>query len=98
MWRAVNKVLNRGTQSAQISSMEMEGRKLTEKNEIAEALYQHFITVGPKLAEKLKSKGNDDPVVKINAQAQQLEFRQIDNTYVVNAISKLKNGKAPGPD
>ena len=27
-----------------------------------------------------------------------LKFKLIDNTYVVNSISKLKNGKAPGPD
>ena len=54
--------------------------------------------VGPTLAEKLESKNDDDPLIKINAQTKQLKFKLIDNTYVLNAISRLKNGKAPGPD
>ena len=98
MWKAVNKVLNRDTNSVGVSSLDIEGRTLTKEKDIAEALNQHFVTVGPKLAEKLESKNDDDPLVKINAQTKNLKFKLIDNTYVSNAISKLKNGKAPGPD
>ena len=98
MWKAVNKVLNRDTNSVGVSSLNIEGRTLTKEKDIAEALNQHFVTVGPKLAEKLESKNDDDPLVKINAQTKNLKFKLIDNTYVLNAISRLKNGKAPGPD
>ena len=95
MWKAVNKVLNRDTNSVGVSSIDTEGRTLTKEKDIAEALNQHFVTVGPKLAEKLESKNDDDPLIKINAQTKKLKFKLI---YVLNAISKLKNGKAPGPD
>ena len=97
-WIAVIKVLNRDTNSVGVSSFDIEGRTLTREKNTAEALNQHFVTVGPKLAEKLESKNDDDPLIKINAQTKKLKFQFIDNTYVLNAISKLKNGKALGPD
>ena len=98
MWKAVNKVLNRDTNSVGVSSLDIEGRTLTKEKDIAEALNQRFVTVGPKLAEKLESRNDDDLLIKINAQTENLKFKLIDNTYVLNAISKLKNGKSPGPD
>ena len=98
MWKAVNKVLNRDTNSVGVSSLDIEGRTLTKEKDIAEALNQHFVTVGPKLAEKLESKNDDDLLIKINAQTKNFKFTLIDNTYVLNAISKLKNGNAPRPD
>ena len=98
MWKAVTKVLNRDTNSVEVSSLDIEGLILTKEKDITEALNQHFVTVGPKLAEKLESNNDDDPLTKINFQTKKLKFKLIDNTCVVNAISKLKNGKAPGPD
>ena len=98
MWKAVNKVLNRDTNSVGVSSLDIEGRTLTKENDIAEALNQHLVTVGPKLAEKLESKNGDDPLVNIDAQTKKFKFNFIENTYLLYAISRLKNGKAPGPD
>ena len=98
MWKAVNKVLNKDTHSVGISSLCSEGRQLTKEKDSTEALNQHFVTVGPKLAEKLESKNGDDPLIKINTQTIILGFKLIDDAYVLNAIYKLKNGKAPGPD
>ena len=34
----------------------------------------------------------------INTQSNKMAFVPIDETYVLNAIKKLENGKAPGPD
>ena len=38
MWKAVNKVMNRDTNSVGVSSLDIEGRKLTKEKDIAEAL------------------------------------------------------------
>ena len=78
MWKAVNKVLNRDTSPVGISGLDTEGRKLTKEKDIAEALNQHFATVPQKSAEKLESKNVDDPLIKINAQTKNLEFKLID--------------------
>ena len=90
--KAVNKVLNRETNSVGgVSSLDIEGRKLPKQKDIAEALNHHFATVGPMLAENLESKNDDDPLIKINAQTKTLKFNLIDNTYILNAISRLTN-------
>ena len=47
MWKAVNKVLKRDTNSVGVSSLEIEGRTLTKEKDIAEALNQQFVAVGP---------------------------------------------------
>ena len=96
--KAVNKVLNRDTNSVGVSSLDIRGWKLTKERNIAEALNQHFVAIGPNLAEKLESKNDDHPLIKKKAQTKQLVPQLIDNTYVLNAISMLKKGKAPRPD
>ena len=59
-WKAVNKVLNKDTHFIGVSSLSNEGRQLTKEKDIAEALNQHFVTVGQKLTEKLEPKNGDD--------------------------------------
>ena len=93
-----NEVLNRDTSFVGVSSLDIKRRTLTKEKGIAKALNQHFVTVGTKLAEKLEAKNNDDTLIKINAQTKKLTLKLTDNTYVLNANSKLENGKAPGPD
>ena len=66
MWKAVNRVLNRETNSVGVSSHDIKGRTLTKEKDIAEALNQHFVTVGSKLAEKLES-NNDDALLPKSA-------------------------------
>ena len=97
MRKAVNKVLNRNIYSIRVSSLSSEGQQLT-KDIAAEALNQQFVTVGPKLVEKLELKNSEGPLIKIDTQTKTLQFKLIDNIYVLNSISKLKNAKGPGPD
>ena len=74
MWKAANKVLNRDTNSVGVSGLDIEGRTLTKEKDIAEALNQHFVTVGPKLAEKLESKNDDDPLIKSTCKIKNLSL------------------------
>ena len=98
MWQVINKVLDKTTPSTEISSIDVEGKTITKEKDIAEALNHHFTTIGPKLASKLESRSDDDPLKHINAQQNKMMFVPIDETYVLYAIKQLKNGKAPGPD
>ena len=98
MWKAINKVLDKATPSTEVSTLDVEGRTITKEKDIAEALNHHFTTIGPKLASKLESRSDDDSLKYINAQQNKMMFVPVDETYVLNAIKQLKNGKAPGPD
>ena len=67
-------------------------RTMTKYKDIDDALTQHFVTDVPKLAEKMKSK--NDPLNQISALITKRKFQFIDNIYVSNVLSKLKNGIA----
>ena len=98
MWQVINKVLDKATPSTEISSLDVEGKTITKEKDIAEALNHHFTTIGPKLASKLESRSDDDSLKHIDTQQNKMAFVPIDETYVLNSIKQLKNGKAPGPD
>ena len=86
------------TPSTEISILDVEGKTITKEKDIAEALNHHFTSIGPKLAIKLESRPDDDSLKHINVQQNKMIFVHIDETYVLNAIKQLKNGKATGPD
>ena len=54
------KVLDNNQHSVKLSSVEVGGRYLTREKDILEALNQHYISVGPNLADKIISKPGDD--------------------------------------
>ena len=60
MWKAINKVLDKDSDSTEISSLYVQDKVLTRKRDIAQALNHHFVTVGPKLSSKIESRQDDD--------------------------------------
>ena len=51
-----------------------------------EAMNHHFALVGPKLAEKITSKPDDDCLCYIKPESNVMVFRIIDETYMDNTI------------
>ena len=56
------------TPSTEISSIDVEGKTITKEKDIAKALNHQFTTIGPKLANKLESRPDDDSLKHINIQ------------------------------
>ena len=98
MWRTINKVLDKNVETVSHSSLEVEGKYLTRERDVVEAINRHFALVGPKLAEKITSKPDDDCLRYISPEANVMTFKTVSETYLPNAIKNLKNGKAAGPD
>ena len=99
MWRTINKVLDRDSSKVPVTSLNCEGKLLTNDREIANAFNEHFISVGPKLAEEIITEPNDDPLSQISGiNSKILNFKIIDIQYILRALKELKNGKASGPD
>ena len=63
-----------------------------------EAMNHHFALVGPKLAETITSKPDDDCLCYITPESNVMTFKTINETHMHNAIENVKNGKAAGPD
>ena len=81
-----------------MSSLDVEGKTITKEKDIAEALNHHLTNIGSELAIKLESRPDDDSLKHINVKQNKLMFVHIDETFVLNAVKQLKNGKAPGLD
>ena len=98
MWKTINKVLDKSSQSITTSCLDVEGNRITNEADIAEALNHHFVTVGPKLAGKIEQRTNDDPLNYVVKQSSVKKFNLVSDIFILNSIKQLKNGKAPGPD
>eukprot|EP00794_Sanderia_malayensis_P013604 gene13604-15016_t len=70
MWKTINRVLDRNASATSIASLNIDGKIVTGEREVAEALNQHFATIGPKLADKIENKPDDDPLLYITKEPQ----------------------------
>ena len=66
MSQTINKALDRDSSKAPVSSLNCEGKILTNDREIAKAFNKHFVSVGPKQAEEIRTEPNDDPFALIS--------------------------------
>ena len=98
MWRTINKVLNKDMQSTVLSNINEGGKVLTEDSDMLEALNRHFVSVGTNLAKKIISKPDDDCLKYVVSVNNKMTLNTINTKYVLDAIGRLKNGKASGPD
>ena len=97
MWRTINRVLERGSESKSIPSLNVNCKVVTEDVKIAEALNMHFVSVGPKLAENITSKQSDNPLkyIKLNDSAT-FVLKPV-SSQVLMCLNQLKNGRACSP-
>ena len=98
MWRTINTVPNKNVETVSLSSLKVEGKYLTRERDVVEVMNRHFALGGPKLADKITSKPDDDCLYYITPESNAMTFNTINETYIYNAIKNLKNGKAAGPD
>ena len=95
MWKTINQVLNKGVAATLISRLNIDGKIVTGEQEVAEALDQHFVSVGPTLAERIKAKPEDYPLLYIQQEQQtRFKFKTINPSHVLNALKNFKNWKS----
>ena len=103
MWKVVNKVLNKDHESPFLLSVTYEGQSINKSSEIAETFNNHFVTIGPKLAEKIECEESDDPLKYIDnkgssADASRFAFQKVTPDSIKREIYKLKSAKSAGHD
>ena len=85
-------------QSTVFSSSNEGGKVLTKDSDMLEALSHHFVSVGTNLAKKITSKPDDDCLKYVVSVNNKMTLNTFNTKYVLDAIGRLKNGKASGPD
>ena len=102
MWKTINKVLNKNQCSTVPRSVMCEGQLVEKEKEIAEALNNHFTTIGPKLAAKIETKESDDSLKYVidegPSTAPPFEFHPVEPSTIEKEIMKLKCSKSAGYD
>ena len=63
-----------------------------------EVMNRHFALVGPKLAEKITLKPDDDCLCCITPESNVMVFKTINETHIHCVVKNLKNGKAESTD
>ena len=60
-WKILNEVLHRGKQSHSIAKIEVDGKEITDDEEIAHKLNKFYCNIGQKLADKIEATGIGRP-------------------------------------
>lgn len=60
MWKTINKVLEKGANSTRLTNIEIKGKIVTCERSVWESLNNHFVTIGPKFAERIEAKLDHD--------------------------------------
>ena len=102
MWKVVNKVLNRNQNLPSPPSVTFEDQSIDRPVEIAEAFNNHFVTIGPKLAKRIKCEKSDDQLKYIDNRGPspstpKFEFQGVTPDFVQREIQRLKSAKLAGP-
>ena len=72
---------------------------MIREGKLAEAFNQHFVSVGPKLAEKIKTTPSDNQINHITPNDPgTLILRQVTNSQVLKSFKQLKYCNAFGPE
>ena len=98
MWKTINKVLDKNTNSNILSSLEFERKRLTRESDVLEVFNHHFTSIGPKLAQKIEARNDNDYFQNITIESNNMIFKTVDENYILDAINQLKNGSVSGPD
>ena len=100
MWKTINKILHRISRTTTTSEIKNGDSIAKSQNQILEKLNDHFVSVGPKLASKLKTKPGDDPIKYLHTSDADQKFscKMMSEEAMLTSLHMLKNGKAPSPD
>ena len=99
-WRAINKMLDKATNSTTIMQFRDGSKTVSDSKQIANVLNGHFVNVGPRLAHRIEVKAGDDPLCHLNNPTEEtvFQFKHVNERTVLTYIQNLKQGKSAGHD
>ena len=98
-WKALKKTLPSLKTSTYISSLRVDGAVVNSDESIATVLNNFFVSIGRKLAEKFSDlSSSNQPEDNPNATGSGFSFQLISESFVRDAIKRLKPNKAIGLD
>ena len=99
-WKTINLLLNKRSKTTNVSSLDVEGRNVTDNNEIAQSMNDFFCSIGRKLSDDIPQQPN--PLLSnennINEEGTSFQFRTVDSVSVERTLNKMKTSFGFGSD
>ena len=101
-WGVINELTSRKSKSSFVNEIKCEGVSITDSSDLTEAFNDHFVTVGPKLADEIStSVNNRSPLHYLSNHIHDHEPFQLEltnNSKVFSLLYRLSKSKATGLD
>ena len=97
-WKTINDILGRSKKQDVIKEIKLPEKIVTSTEELVDVFNEHFINIGPNLAETIQNENDGTFQDFINKQDPEFYFQPVSITKVYNLINNLSTSKATGID
>ena len=97
-WKTINDILGRSKKQDVIKEIKLPEKTVTSTEELVDVFNEHFINIGPNLAETIQNENDGSFQDYINKQDPEFTFQPVSIVKVYNLINNLWTSKATGID
>lgn len=97
-WKTINSLLGRKTKSTIVNELNLNGKSLTDVDEIADGFTKYFSNVGPDLALSIGTSDHNLENYTKETNAESTGFSTITTSNICHLLSRLSKSKATNID
>ena len=94
-WKVLKETIGQNDKTCSVDEIVVDDTNQTDKEEIADAFNNHFVSIGEKIANSIEG-CNESPTANIQRVLTKFGFQQITAAQITNVVQRLVNGKATG--
>ena len=99
-WKTINLVLNKKSKTTQIATLDVDGKKISNHEAIAEHLNTYFCNIGQELSKKIPATPNPllEGKYSVNPEGTMFHFQPVNSNQVACVLGKFKTSMGFGTD
>ena len=97
-WQTINELTSRNSGKTSITSLKVNGRSVTDRDELSNKFNDHFASIGPSLASEVDSSECTNYLSYVTNTDAKFEFQLTNTRQVLSLLNKLNKSKATGID
>ena len=99
-WKTINLVLNKKSRTRQIATLDVDGKKISNHEAIAEHMNTYFCNIGQDLNKKIPATQNPllEGKYSVNPEGTTFHFQPVNSNQVASVLGKFKTSMGFGTD
>ena len=97
-WQTINELTSLNSGKTSITSLRVNGRSVTDRDELSNKFNDHFASIGPSLASEVDSSECTNYLSYVTNTDAKFEFQLTNTRQVLSLLNKLNKSKATGID